>query len=263
MYQWVASPYGGIDGVEKREYRHAPCWRSMADEQVDVEKSTATFYSGTILHDVHSLLANNSPSLAIPNIGSISDQTIGGLISTASHGSGVKFPVLSAHVKSLLLALPQPGAPVVRVSRTEDPELFTASLCGLGATGLMLEVEIEVEPAYRLRETKEPLPVDQVLGRLDEIKGSAEHVRVWWYPDGKGMVVARANRTYEVITYCMLVTVLVLIPACPTCLFLPRRPARLPCYPILPFSLPYLPLAHPGRWQMGMVVIKCEERGCG
>jgi len=54
---------------------------------VDVEKSTATFYSGTILHDVHSLLANHSPSLAIPNIGSISDQTIGGLISTASHGS--------------------------------------------------------------------------------------------------------------------------------------------------------------------------------
>lgn len=164
------------------------------------KSSTALLYSGTILHDVHKLLEQQQPPMALPNIGSISDQTIGGLISTASHGSGVTFPVLSAHVQSLLIALPHPGAPTVRVSRTEDPDLFTASLCGLGSTGLILEVEVEVEPAFRLKEVKTPLPVDQVLGHLDEIKGSAEHVRVWWYPDGKGMVVARANRTYEVST---------------------------------------------------------------
>lgn len=171
------------------------------------KSSTATLYSGTILHDVHKLLEQLQTPMALRNIGSISDQTIGGLISTASHGSGVTFPVLSQHVKSLVMALPHAGAPVVRVSRTEDPELFTASLCGLGATGLILEVEIEVEPAYRLREIKTPLPVDQVLGHLDEIKGSAEHVRVWWYPDGKGMVVARANRTYEVSNLMLLIHV--------------------------------------------------------
>jgi L-gulonolactone oxidase len=106
--------------------------------------------------------------------------------------------VLSKHVKSLTLALPLPGAPVVRASPTEDPELFQASLCGLGATGLLLEVEIEVEAAFRLRETKEAKSVEYVLDNLDEIKGSAQHVRVWWYPDGKGMVVGRADRTYEV-----------------------------------------------------------------
>ena len=108
------------------------------------------------------------------------------------------FPVISQHVKSLVLALPLPGAPIVRVSAEEDPELFRASLCGLGATGLMLEVEIEVEPAFRLRETKEAKTLDFVFENLDKIKASAEHVRLWWYPDGKGIVVGRANRTYEV-----------------------------------------------------------------
>lgn len=132
------------------------------------------------------------------NIGSISDQTIGGLISTASHGSGVTFPVLSRHVKSMRLALPLEGAPVVEVSETEDSDLFKATLCGLGATGLILEVEIEVEEAFRLRETKTPFSVDAVLDNLDTIKSSAEHVRVWWYPDGQGMIVGRANRVYEV-----------------------------------------------------------------
>lgn len=168
--------------------------------QIDHKASTATLYSGTVLHTVHSLLASQSPALALPNIGSISDQTLGGLISTASHGSGVTFPVISAHVRSLVIALPQPGAPLVRVSRNpdEDPELFLASLCGLGATGLLLEIEIDVEPAFRLREVKEGKSVDEVLDNLDVIKASAEHVRVWWYFSGKGMVVARANRTYEV-----------------------------------------------------------------
>ena len=132
------------------------------------------------------------------NIGSISDQTIGGLISTASHGSGIRFPVLSKHVRSLTLVLPLPGAPIVRVSPAEDVDLFQATLCGLGATGLIIEIQYEVEHAFRLRETKSSQSVDEVLENLDEIKASAEHVRVWWYPDGKGMVVGRANRTYEV-----------------------------------------------------------------
>jgi L-gulonolactone oxidase len=165
---------------------------------LNIEKRSATFYAGTILHQMHSDLASADPPLALPNIGSISDQTIGGLISTASHGSGVTFPVLSQHVRSLTLALPLPGAPIVQCSENNDPELFKASLCGLGATGLMLEVEVEVEDAFRLRETKEPWRVDDVLENLDQIKTSAEHVRVWWYPDGQGMIVGRANRTYGV-----------------------------------------------------------------
>ena len=96
------------------------------------------------------------------------------------------------------MVLPQPGAPVVRTSKTEDPELFKASLCGLGATGLMLEVEIEVEAAFRLRETKTAMKVDDAFEQLDEIRSSAEHARMWWYPDGDGVVVGRADRTYEV-----------------------------------------------------------------
>lgn len=138
----------------------------------------------------------NDPPLALRNLGSISDQTIAGLISTASHGSGVRYPVVSEDVVSLLLVLPLPGAPVVRVSRAQDPDLFRASQCGLGATGLILEVEMRIEPSYRLKEVKEGRPVEEVLANLDTIKGSAQHVRVWWYPEG-GMVVARANRTYE------------------------------------------------------------------
>jgi hypothetical protein len=247
-----------MEGVTGLKTVSARAWIELIN-QIDVEKSTATFYSGTVLHDLHKLLEAQQPPMALPNIGSISDQTIGGLISTASHGSGLTFPVLSAHVQSLVLALPHAGAPIVRVSRTEDPDLFTASLCGLGATGLILEVEVEVEPAFRLREIKTALPVDQVLGHLDEIKGSAEHVRVWWYPDGKGMVVARANRTYEV-SLAFICRARLMI-ARPTCRLLHGRPPRLPSHPILPLLLPDIPLPHLVGRSMGMVVGQRQQRG--
>ncbi|ORX37208.1 D-arabinono-1,4-lactone oxidase [Kockovaella imperatae] len=165
--------------------------------RIDAKKQTAVFRAGTVLHDVHAILSKSEPPLAVPNIGSISDQTIGGLISTASHGSGVNYPVLSKHARSITMALPLPGAPVVKVSADEDPALFKASLCGLGATGMMLEVEIEVEPAFRLKEVKTPHTVDHFFAHFDSIRRSAEHVRAWWYPDGQGIVVGRANRTYE------------------------------------------------------------------
>jgi hypothetical protein len=193
------------------------------------------------------------------NIGSISDQTIGGLISTASHGSGVTFPVLSQHVKSLKLALPLPGAPIVTTSASEDVELFKATLCGLGATGLILEVEIEIEDAFRLRETKTPCSVDEALDNLDKIKGSSEHTRLWWYPDGQGMVVGRANRVYEV---CFEIDIDGCIQfannaASRTYVLHDGSPAWLPPHPSLSVHFAHIPIFHPMGWQVCLVAGKC------
>ncbi len=97
--------------------------------------------------------------------------------------------------------------------------------CSLGMTGLIVSVKLRVEPAFRLRELKEPMSFDELVadapaykddpaaadagdkkedddeytgGRVDEIARSAEHVRMWWYPQTRGVVVARANRTQDV-----------------------------------------------------------------
>ena len=41
-------------------------------------------------------------------------------------------------------------------------------------------------------------------GMLDEIAQSAEHVRMWYYPQSDQVMIARANRTYEVSCPCTL-----------------------------------------------------------
>ncbi|KAJ9120652.1 hypothetical protein QFC22_002582 [Naganishia vaughanmartiniae] len=210
----------------------------------DVENTTVTVEAGITLQDLHEHLLQHG--LALRNNGSITEQTLAGIIATATHGSGFDFPVISGHVLELDLISSKEGAEIVHCSREENRDLFLATLCGLGMTGLIISVKLDVEPAFRLRESKVPVHMDYLLGtsaaeeriarlstaigmqdektplvsanrneqiyedpnfvtqrnlqsmqKIEDIAKSAEHVRMWWYPQTGGVIVARANRTYE------------------------------------------------------------------
>ncbi|KNZ71577.1 L-gulonolactone oxidase [Termitomyces sp. J132] len=119
-------------------------------------------------------------NLAMTNVGSISDQTLAGIVTTATHGSGIEYGVISTHVIGLTLLLANGNR--VFCSRNERPDLFIATICGLGATGLILSIQLEVEPAFRLKEIQESMSFDDFIHRFDELVYSAQHVRFWWFP---------------------------------------------------------------------------------
>jgi L-gulonolactone oxidase len=68
------------------------------------------------------------------NVGSISDQTLAGIVATASHGSGWNYGVMSEMVEEMHVCLVESGegekggVRVVKCSRQENEELFLASL---------------------------------------------------------------------------------------------------------------------------------------
>ncbi|KAL1938959.1 hypothetical protein VTO73DRAFT_11112 [Trametes versicolor] len=161
--------------------------------EVDAEKHLVVAQAGIILSVLHDELARHG--LAMRNLGSISDQTLGGVVTTATHGSGMQYPVLSMDVKALVLLLADGTR--TRCSREENPDLFLASICGLGSTGLILEITLEVEPAFRLKEVQESHTFDDVVGNLDSIAHAAEHVRLWWFPHAGVIRVSSSNRTSE------------------------------------------------------------------
>ncbi len=130
------------------------------------------------------------------NVGSISDQTLAGVVTTATHATGVHFQVISTHVLSLTLLLADGSR--VRCSREERADLFIASLCGLGSTGLILQIKLKVSPAFRLKETQESVPFARVVQNIDAIAHAAEHVRLWWFPQADVVRVSSADRTDEV-----------------------------------------------------------------
>ncbi|KAI9321819.1 D-arabinono-1,4-lactone oxidase-domain-containing protein [Dichotomocladium elegans] len=159
--------------------------------RVDKEACTVTVEGGMSLHKLHVVLKEHG--LALSNLGSISDQSIAGVISTASHGTGAHFGCLSTMVIGLTLVTAQGS--VVSCSPNKQPDLFAAARCGLGALGIITKVSLQVEPAFRLEAIQTPHKFPHVLAHWDEVIHSAEHVRVWWMPHTDDCVVWKANRT--------------------------------------------------------------------
>ena len=162
--------------------------------QVNVDESYVTVQAGISLHALHVHLATHG--LAMSNVGSISDQSLGGIVTTATHGSGVDYAVIPGHVLSMTLLVADGS--YVRCSRHEREDLFLATLSGLGTTGIVLTVQLSVEPEFRLREVQEMIDFDAGIERFDDIARSAEHVRIWWFPRQRAWRVMAASRTKEV-----------------------------------------------------------------
>lgn len=134
--------------------------------------------------------------LAMPNLGSINQQSIAGAISTGTHGSSLRHGLMSEDVLALKVTLAS-GA-TVACSPTERPELFRAALLSLGALGIITEVTFRAVPAFTLK-WEQTIDRDRVM--FDSWTGDlwtrSEFVRVWWFPYTRRAVVWQADKTTE------------------------------------------------------------------
>ncbi|KAH8928982.1 L-gulonolactone/D-arabinono-1,4-lactone oxidase [Atractiella rhizophila] len=163
----------------------------------DSSRNTVRVQGGMTISSLSSTLSSLSPPLALSCLGSISDQTLSGAISTATHGAGWNYGSLSSYVRSLTVVLADSNLSVIRCSATEEPDLFFASLCGLGCTSVIVEVEIEVEPAFNLCEELWEMPFSDFVENLEEILKSGEHARQFWFPHLGLVKCSRLNRTKQ------------------------------------------------------------------
>ncbi|KAJ7584840.1 D-arabinono-1,4-lactone oxidase-domain-containing protein [Mycena floridula] len=161
--------------------------------EINPEKRYVVTQGGITLRDLHTELERHG--FGMINVGSISDQTLAGIVTTATHGTGIRFGVISTHVTFLTLLLADGSR--VTCSRHEKPDLFIATICGLGSTGIILQVGLEVEPFFRLKEVQESQPFEEVMRNLDNLVHSAEHTRMWWFPAADMVRLSFANRTSE------------------------------------------------------------------
>lgn len=114
----------------------------------------------------------------LPNLGTITAQTVAGATATGTHGTGATLPCLSAGIRALRLV---DGAGAVRELDTTDPRLRDARV-GLGALGVVTGIELATVPARRLHERLENHPLDAALERLDAWTAAHRHVRLWFLP---------------------------------------------------------------------------------
>jgi hypothetical protein len=140
--------------------------------------------------------------LALMQMGGYDHQTVAGVISTSTHGSGVTFGPLNDCVHSLDMVVA--GGRVLRVERARGPTnraayeahhgdrsalvqddvVFDAVSVGMGCMGIICTALLEVEPKYWLREVREMHPWAKVKADLQDgaVLADNEHYELVFSP---------------------------------------------------------------------------------
>jgi L-gulonolactone oxidase len=159
----------------------------------DQESGTVTVQAGITITELSRGLARQG--LALENVGDIGYQTIAGAISTGTHGTGLRFGGLATQVVGLELVTG--NGTVVTCSSGENPEILAAARVGLGALGLISTVTLRCGPAFNLRAVEEPLRLDHVLARLDELVQANDHFEFFWVPHTDWCLTKRNNHSAD------------------------------------------------------------------
>jgi L-gulonolactone oxidase len=162
--------------------------------EIDSARRTVSVPAGMRLRALSDALLR--AGLSLPIVGSIQAQTVAGAIATGTHGSSLTHGNLSSLVTSVRVVT---GTGDVLEVGEGDPRL-EALRVHLGALGVVVRVRLRVQPAGRLHQSIEQLPVGEVADALPEIAASAEYVKVWWLAHARHAQVIRYARTEEAIT---------------------------------------------------------------
>ena len=158
---------------------------------IDRERNEVVVEAGIRLKDLNRAL--EAEGLALPILGSISEQSIAGVISTGTHGSSLEWGNLSTLVTGMRLVTAEGDV----LELYDGDERLCAARVGLGALGVITQLTLKVMPAFNLCEVAEPLPWNDALGHFDDIVRSAEYVKLWWVPHTDVVQVFRYHRTHE------------------------------------------------------------------
>lgn len=150
---------------------------------VDRERMTASVPGGATYGAVAREL--HAAGVALPSLGSLPHISVAGACATGTHGGGDRNPCLAAQVSGVELVGPD-GA-LVRADRALDPSWFGAAVLSLGCLGVVTRVELDVVPAFDVRQdVYEGMPLAVLTGRFDEVTGqgwSVSAFTTWRDPD--------------------------------------------------------------------------------
>ncbi len=144
-------------------------WPSANSTTVRVE-------AGIRVHALNALLLGRG--WALPNVGAIAQQSVAGATQTGTHGTGRNLGSMSTQIRAMKLVLA--NGSIVETSPTQRPELFAAARVGVGALGVVVEVELAVVPKFKLRRVLIPYDLDDLLKDLPQLNEKYERLQ-WYY----------------------------------------------------------------------------------
>lgn len=182
-----------FDKVLKKEEFSGPTQDGSSKEVKFVD---LTVEAGIRIFQLNDYLKEHS--LAIQNLGSISDQSIAGLISTGTHGSSQYHGLVSQQVVSIVIANGE--GELIECSSVKNPKLFRAALLSLGKIGIITQVTLRTVPRYTIKSKQEIIKFSTLLREWDTIWLDSEFIRIWWFPYSGNCVCWRASKSDDALS---------------------------------------------------------------
>ncbi|MEU1972993.1 FAD-binding protein [Microbacterium sp. NPDC019599] len=164
------------------------------DLTIDEEARTATVLAGTRYGLVAAAL--DERGWALHNMGSLPHISVGGATATATHGSGDGNGVLTTAVRGIRYV----GADgEVHDVQRGDPD-FAALAVGAGAFGILVELTLDIQPAFRARQDiYSGVTWDAALADLATLTGAGYSVSLFtrWDSDTAGFVWVKTRLEHD------------------------------------------------------------------
>ena len=160
------------------------------DRVLDVDRSAGLVRAeaGISLHRLVRELHGHG--LALPNLGDIDVQSLAGALITGTHGTGVRLGNLASGVEAMELVLADGSERVV-----DGGDELRAARVSLGALGVVAAVTLRCVPSFRLHAVDRPVPLEDVLGALDEHVDGNDHFELFTFPHSPLALTRTNNRT--------------------------------------------------------------------
>jgi L-gulonolactone oxidase len=149
--------------------------------------------AGIVLGQMNRRLDEHGRALA--NLGDIDRQTLGGSISTGTHGTGIGFQSVSAQVHAIELVTAD--GRVVELTDESDPDGIRAARVGLGALGAIYAVTLKTVPAFTIHRDDRARPLRETLDGLEELVAGFDHFEFYVFPQTEVAVCRESRRTDE------------------------------------------------------------------
>ena len=149
---------------------------------LDTKNNTVTVEGGIKYGELAPYL--DAKGYALHNLASLPHISVGGSITTATHGSGVKNQNLSGAVTALEVVIADGS--IVHFSKEADAEKLQAAVVGLGALGIYTKVTLAIEPTYQVRQyVFTGMPVAELKENFEKIMSAGYSVSLFtdWQTD--------------------------------------------------------------------------------
>ena len=159
--------------AERRPFNIGAARHSMGGHAIPPGGHAVTFDNGLIETDIGNLVyrvhpgarwsqviaALDAQGMSPKVMQSNNDFGVAATFAVNAHGWPVPHGPMGATVKSFYLL--RPDGELLRVSRTEFPELFNLTMGGYGLTGAIVDMEVEMVPNKRLMPTFQHMPAHE------------------------------------------------------------------------------------------------------